>query len=382
MTALPYWRLSSFYLFYFALLGATAPFLALYFDHLGFSSARIGELVAIPMLMRCVAPNLWGWLGDYTGRRLAIVRLGAVCTLASFSLIFVSHTYAWLALVMALHAFFWHAVLPQFEVITLAHLRQQTSRYSQIRLWGSIGFILTVVIMGRLFDGLSLDIYPVVIVVIMAGIIGASLWVPNAQPASHGKRLTGDGFLKQLCSPGVLAFYACVALMQMSHGPYYTFLTLHLESLGYSRGMIGLLWALGVVAEVLMFMAMRRILLRFSVRRVLLFSFLTAGVRWLLLGSFAEHFWLLLLAQLMHAATFGSFHAAAMTFVQRSFGPGQQGQGQALYATLAGVGGAAGALYAGYAWNTLGPTITFSMASVAALAAAVIIATRLQEDRP
>ena len=83
-----------------------------------------------------------------------------------------------------------------------------------------------------------------------------------------------------------------------------------------------------------------------------------------------------------HAATFGSFHAAAMTFVQRSFGPGQQGQGQALYATLAGVGGAAGALYAGYAWNTLGPTITFSMASVAALAAAVIIATRLQEDGP
>ena len=242
---LPYWRLSSFYLFYFALLGATAPFLALYFDHLGFSSARIGELVAIPMLMRCVAPNLWGWLGDYTGRRLAIVRFGAVCTLASFSLIFVSQTYVWLALVMALHAFFWHAVLPQFEVITLAHLQKQTSRYSQIRLWGSIGFILTVVIMGRLFDWLSLDIYPVVVVVIMAGIIGASLWVPNAQPTTHGNRLAGDGFLKQLRSPGVLAFYACVALMQMSHGPYYTFLTLHLEHLGYSRGLIGLLWALG-----------------------------------------------------------------------------------------------------------------------------------------
>jgi MFS transporter, PPP family, 3-phenylpropionic acid transporter len=169
-----------------------------------------------------------------------------------------------------------------------------------------------------------------------------SLWVPNAQPSSGNRKVLADGFFKQLRSPGVLAFYACVALMQMSHGPYYTFLTLHLESLGYSRGMIGLLWALGVVAEVLMFMAMRRILLRFSVRRVLLFSFLTAGVRWLLLGSFAEYLWVLLLAQLMHAATFGSFHASAMSFVQRSFGPGQQGQGQALYATLAGMGGAAG----------------------------------------
>ncbi|MBN2993624.1 MFS transporter [Pseudomonas cedrina subsp. fulgida] len=377
---LPYWRLSSFYLFYFALLGATAPFLALYFDHLGFSSARIGELVAIPMLMRCVAPNLWGWLGDYSGRRLAIVRFGAVCTLASFSLIFVSHTYAWLALVMALHAFFWHAVLPQFEVITLAHLHKQTARYSQVRLWGSIGFILTVVIMGRLFDGLSLDIYPVVVVVIMAGIIGASLWVPNAQPTTQGNRLAGEGFLKQLRSPGVLAFYVCVALMQMSHGPYYTFLTLHLEQLGYSRGVIGLLWALGVVAEVLMFLGMSRILARFSVRRVLLASFLLAALRWLLLGSFAELFWVLLLAQVMHAATFGSFHAAAIAFVQRSFGDKQQGQGQALYAALAGTGGALGALYSGYSWHLLGPTLTFSIASVAALAAAVIIGFRLHEQ--
>ena len=136
---LPYWRLSGFYLFYFALLGATAPFLALYFEHLGFSPARIGELVAIPMLMRCVAPNLWGWLGDRSGRRLLIVRFGAFCTLASLSLIFVSQSYAWLALVMALHAFFWHAVLPQFEVITLAHLREQSARYTQLRLWGSVG---------------------------------------------------------------------------------------------------------------------------------------------------------------------------------------------------------------------------------------------------
>ncbi|MCF4977880.1 MFS transporter [Pseudomonas gessardii] len=382
MTALPYWRLSSFYLFYFALLGATAPFLALYFHHLGFSSARIGELVAIPMLMRCVAPNIWGWLGDYTGRRLAIVRFGAVCTLLSFSLIFVSQSYAWLALVMALHAFFWHAVLPQFEVITLAHLQGQTSRYNQVRLWGSIGFILAVVALGRLFEALSLDIYPLAIVLIMAGIVGASLWVPNAQPAATGGRGAGDGFLRQLRSPGVLAFYACVALMQMSHGPYYTFLTLHLENLGYSRGVIGLLWALGVVAEVLMFMAMRRILSRFSVRRVLVASFLLAALRWLLLGSFAEFLWVLLFAQLLHAATFGSFHAAAIQFVQRSFGARQQGQGQALYAALAGTGGALGALYSGYSWNQLGPTLTFSIASLAALAAAWIMALRLPEERP
>ena len=377
--ALPYWRLSGFYLFYFALLGATAPFLALYFDHLGFSPARIGELVAIPMLMRCVAPNLWGWLGDRSGQRLRIVRFGAVCTFLSLSLIFVDQSYAWLALIMALHAFFWHAVLPQFEVITLAHLREQSARYSEIRLWGSIGFVLAVVGLGWLFQHFSLGLYPWVLLIIIGGIALSSFWVPNATPSVQSVTAGEGGFLAQLRRPGVLAFYLCVGLMQVSHGPYYTFLSIHLETLGYSRLVIGLLWALGVLAEIVLFLFMARVLSRFSLRQVLLASFLLATLRWLLLGNLAGHLGVLLFAQLLHAATFGSFHAAAIHFIQRSFVAAQQGQGQALYASLAGVGGALGALYSGYSWKSLGPGWTFAIASLAALMAAFIIASRLPD---
>ena len=380
--ALPYWRLSGFYFFYFALLGGTAPFLALYFDHLGFSPARIGELIAIPMLMRCVAPNLWGWLGDHTGQRLLIVRFGALCTLVCFAGIFFSQSYAWLALIMATHAFFWHAVLPQFEVITLAHLREQAARYSQIRLWGSIGFIVAVVGLGLLFEWLSLDAYPAALLVIMAGIVASSLWVPNAQPVLRPSTLESDGFLRQLRRPGILAFYVCVGLMQLSNGPYYTFLTLHLEGVGYSRGAIGLFWALGVVAEILLFLVMARLLQRYSLRAVLLASFLITAVRWLLLGNLAQYLPVLLLAQCMHAATFGAFHAACIHFVQRSFADRQQGQAQALYVSLAGIGGALGALYAGYSWKSLGPAWAFAIASLVALLAAFIIATRLPPERP
>lgn len=380
--ALPYWRLSGFYFFYFALLGGTAPFLALYFDHLGFSPARIGELIAIPMLMRCLAPNLWGWLGDHTGQRLLIVRFGALCTLVCFAGIFFSQSYAWLALIMATHAFFWHAVLPQFEVITLAHLREQAARYSQIRLWGSIGFIVAVVGLGLLFEWLSLDAYPAALLVIMAGIVVSSFWVPNAQPVLRPSTLESEGFVRQLRRPGILAFYVCVGLMQLSNGPYYTFLTLHLEGVGYSRGAIGLFWALGVVAEILLFLVMARLLQRYSLRAVLLASFLITAVRWLLLGSLPEYLPVLLLAQCMHAATFGAFHAACIHFVQRSFADRQQGQAQALYVSLAGIGGALGALYAGYSWKGLGPAWTFAIASLVALLAAFIIATRLPPERP
>ena len=379
---MPYWRLSSFYFFYFALLGGTAPFLALYFDHLGFSAARIGELVAIPMLMRCLAPNLWGWLGDRSGQRLLIVRLGAMFTLVTFCGIFLSQRYGWLALIMALHAFFWHAVLPQFEVITLGHLRDQAARYSQIRLWGSIGFICTVVGLGALFDRVSLDAYPVALASIMLGIVLASLWVPGVRLEAGARTASKGGFWRELARPGMIAFYVCVALMQLSNGPYYTFLSLHLESYGYDRIAIGLLWALGVVAEIILFLGMSRLLKRFSLRQVLIAAFAITAVRWLLLGNLAGHWPVLLVAQCMHAATFGAFHAGCIHFVQRYFSAHNQGQAQALYVSASGVGGAVGALYAGYSWSTLGAATTFALATLVALLATAVIFLRLPNDRP
>jgi len=378
-TPLPYWRLSGFYFSYFALLGGVAPFLALYFESLGFSAARIGELVAIPMLMRCLAPNLWGWLGDATGQRLLIVRFGALCTALSFAAIFYRQDYWWLAGVMALHSFFWHAILPQFEAITLAHLREQASRYSQVRLWGSVGFIATVVLLGEVLERFGMMAYPRVLLVVMCAIVCCSLIIPPP-PRITIQRTPGDGVWQQLRRPGVMAFFLCVALMQLSHGPYYTFLTIHLEDLGYSRGFIGLLWALGVLAEIVLFLLMRPLLARCSLKTLLVVSFALASLRWVLLGSLADSLLTLLFAQCLHAATFGAFHVSAIHFVQHNFSARLQGQGQALYATLAGVGGALGALYSGYVWDSLGAAWTFGIAALAALAGAIILALRLQRD--
>lgn len=373
-TALPYWRLSGFYFFYFALLGAIAPFMALYFDHLGFSAARIGELIAIPMLMRCLAPNLWAWLADRTQQRLAIVRFGAICTLLSFALIFISKSFAWLALIMVLHAFFWHAILAQFEVITLAHLNTQSERYSQLRLWGSVGFMLVVIGFGYLFDRVGLEYYPWAILLVMAGIVLSSFWVP-AQPERIESSVAQEPVqrLKKTPVRPIVVFLVGVTLMLFSHGPYYTFLTLHLIDLGYSRAVIGWLWALGVLAEIGLFVIMPWLLRRVRLKQIILISLLLAALRWWLLAFYADSLLMLLFIQVLHAATFGSFHAAAIHFVQRYFPAHKQGQGQGLYVSFSGVGGALGALYAGYAWQTLGSSYTFALASAVALLAALIV---------
>lgn len=375
-TALPYWRLSGFYFFYFALLGAIAPFMALYFDHLGFSAARIGELIAIPMLMRCIAPNLWAWLADRSQKRLAIVRFGAICTLLSFSLIFFSQSFAWLALIMVLHAFFWHAILAQFEVITLAHLGAQSERYSQLRLWGSVGFMLVVIGFGYLFDQIGLAYYPWAILAVMSGIVLSSFWVP-VRPESLATDTTLDNI--PIVTPRttsivpIVIFLLGVALMQLSHGPYYTFLTIYLIDLNYSRAMIGWLWALGVLAEIGLFVIMPWLLHHLRLKNIIVISLLLAALRWWLLGFYADSLLVLLFIQVLHAATFGSFHAAAIHFVQRYFPAHRQGQGQGLYVSFSGVGGALGALYAGYTWQTLGAGLTFALASTVALLAALLV---------
>lgn len=243
---MPYWRLSNFYFFYFALLGAIAPYVPLYFAHLGFSPARMGELLALPMLMRCLAPNLWGWLGDKTGRRLSIVRWGALLTLLGFSLIFISQSYAWLAMVMLVHAFFWHAILPQFEVITFEHLSQRPQDYSRIRLWGSVGFIVAVVLLGYGFAASGMDSFPVMVCLIMLGIWLSSLVVPRAESyRQHTLSQQGPSFLSVLKQRPIWVFYVAVMLMQVSHGPYYTFLSVYLIDLGYSRSAVGWFWSLG-----------------------------------------------------------------------------------------------------------------------------------------
>ncbi|MCJ8168548.1 MFS transporter [Atopomonas sediminilitoris] len=366
-SAVPYWRLSNFYFWYFSLLGASAPFWPLFLEKLGLSPARIGELIAIPMLMRVLAPNLWAALADSRGTRLGILRLGSVCTLVFFAGVFIDQSFWVLALVMALHSFFWHAILPQAEVITLHHLGTRTDHYSKVRLWGSVGFIAVVVGFGWLFERLPVLYLPHLMALIMLMIILAGFFLPALQvgevstPLARG---TLRGLLKQ---PTMLAFFAGCLLMLASHGPYYTFFSVYLQGLGYSRVAIGLLWALGVLAEIIVFLLMARVIPKLGLRWVLVGSLMLATLRWVMIALWADNLWLLLLAQCLHAATFGAFHAAAVAFIQQHFPPQRQSTGQALYSTLGGAGGALGALLSGYAWGSLGASQTYMGAAALAL---------------
>ena len=365
-----YWRLSSFYFCYFALLGAWVPFWGPYLQDQGFNSIDIGYLAAIIYITKVFSPSIWGYLADKTGQHLQIVRLGSLLALFCFLFIFLGSNFWLLALVVAAYSFFWNAVLAQFEVITISHLAGRYHSYGRIRLWGSIGFITAVVGLGAAFEFLSFSTLPIFIAVILLAIFISSLFVAKttaetAPPSPHG-------FFTILKRPEVIAFLLVGVLLQISHAPYYTFFSIFMELQGYSSAVIGLLWGLGVAVEVLVFIWMHKLLGRYSIRQIMLVSLLLSSLRWFLIGYFSDNLLLLLIAQTLHAASFGSFHAVAVEYVRRQFVGGHQGQGMAVYSGLSfGGGSAIGAMVSGLAWQ-LSPQHTFAAAGVVCIFAYII----------
>ena len=368
---MPYWRLSSFYFFYFAALGALVPYWGLYLKSRGFDAVAIGSLMALLMATKIIAPNVWGWLGDHLGHRMRIVRLASLVAMLGFVAMFWAQGFWGIALVMLIYSFFWNASLPQFEVVTLTYLGDQVKRYSLLRLWGSVGFIITVILLGLLLDYTGTEVILWAVLTMYLGIFLVSLSVPEPAAASHPP--AQESIFQVLRQPSVLAFLLTVFLMQASHGPYYAFYSIYLETNGYTKGTTGLLWGLGVVAEVFLFLFMYRLLKYSDAGNILMVSMLLAALRWLLIGHFPDELWVLLFSQLLHAATFGSFHAAAIHLVHEYFKGRHKGRGQALYASLSfGAGGAAGSLGSGFMWQHWGPALTYTIAATAALSGAIV----------
>lgn len=373
---LPYWRLSGFYLCYFAILGGLVPYWGPYLRGLGFEAQAIGSLIAVLHLTKVIAPNVWGWIADHTQRRMTVVRLAAFAAMVCFAGVFLGASFWWLALVMGAFSFFWNAALPQFEANTMSHLGDAAHRYSRIRVWGSLGFIATVTVMGEVIDVHGTAILPPVLLALFATLWLASLAAPEQE--NGGNEAQTERFMSVLLRPDVLGFLVACFLVKASHGPYYVFFSIYLDDHGYSGMAIGLLWALGVVAEIVVFLRMHRWLPRHGPRLLMTAALLLSALRWLLIGRFVDSLPVMIFAQTLHAASFGVYHAVGISMINRFFVGRNQGRGQAIYSSVTfGAGVAVGSFASGFLWSDLGAATTFYLAAGAALAGAAFAARSL-----
>jgi MFS transporter, PPP family, 3-phenylpropionic acid transporter len=364
---LPYWRLSLFFFAYFIYVGTFTPYWSLYLKSQHLDALQIAVLMSLFQFARIFSPGFWGWVADNFAKRMRVIHWLTGLSFISFIPVFFGSSYSWLFTTMLILSSFASASLPIADTVVLSHLGGAFELYGKVRMWGSIGFIFAVTGVGYLLDIFSTHL--------LLWILFASLLVTNllsyfiAEPESHPSHLQAEGSIWQiLIKREVIALFSACFMMAAAHGAYYTFFTIYLVDHGYSKGNIGWIWSLGVIAEILIFLWMPVLMRRFGLMRIMVFSLFMGFIRFNLIGWAVDSVLIILLAQLLHAATFGSYHASAVSLTHHYFKGQHQSKGQGLYTTFSyGMGGTLGCILSGYLWKTVGSTWTFSISGLFAL---------------
>ncbi|MXX98410.1 MAG: MFS transporter [Gammaproteobacteria bacterium] len=358
---------SAFYFFYFATLGTYLPYWPIYLEAQGFALHEVGELMAIALLTKIFAPYIWGWLADKLRRRLTLIRWSDFIAFLAFVPIFYAKDYATIAVILFLFSFFWNASLPQVEVLTLNNLKYHAHRYSLIRLWGSVGFITMNVIGAWLISVWGSDVVPWLMLSLLF-----LLWL-TTQILSESRLPLASSRIPSIVhafnAPVVALFVICF-LIQFVHGPYYAYFTIYMQEQGYQTYTIGWFWAVGVIAEVLVFIYCSVLLRRYSVSCLLFVVITATALRWLLLAYYQDNIAVILFAQSLHAITFGVYHAVLIHAISKLLPGGLEGRGQALYSSLSfGVGGGLGTYIASQLWEQMPSQQLFAYTSLLTLIA-------------
>lgn len=356
------------YFLYFGQLGVLTPYLGIFLDGRGFSSVDIGKLLAIITLARIVGPTLWANLSDKSGDGVGVLRLGCGLTVLSFVAVFWVDGFWLLTLVFGLMMMFWTAVLPQLEVITMQCVANRKGGYGNVRLWGSIGFIVLTVGLGKALDVFSSEAPVYASMMVLSLLFVSSLFIK--QPArAEDVESHQTPILPLLFRKPFVIFIFSASMLQMSFGAYYGFFALYLRDLGYSGQETGLFIALGVLAEVGIFLIARRLISRFGVKTLLFTCLLLTSLRWYMLADYAHVALWVFVSQLVHALSFGLNHSASVHFIYQYFPAHCQSRGQAIYISVAfGIGGAIGNYIAGLYWQQgEGAFETFFLAAVFAM---------------
>ena len=362
------------YWLYFGQLGVLVPYLGIFLDGRGFSSADIGNLFAVITLSRIIGPSIWAGLADRTGKALQILRLGCLLSALCFGLVFFVTGFWGLTLAFGLMMMFWTAVLPQLEVITMKSVSPTNTSYGQIRLWGSIGFIILTVGVGKGLDLTSTELPVYASIFILSLLFLSSLFLTQPTLKTNFNEVTGS-LWRCISTRPFLIFMISATLLQISFGPYYGFFALYMRDLNYSGQQTGLLIALGVLAEVGIFLIAQRLIRQFGVWLLLMLCLLLTAVRWYALAGWADIGWIVVVTQLIHALSFGLNHATSVHFIHHYLPAQYHGRGQALYIGIAfGFGGAFGNFGAGQLWQDgTNSYTTFAIAALSCLAGALVL---------
>lgn len=348
------------YFIYFGVMGMVLPYFNLYCYHIGFSGLEIGVLSAVRSVVVILFSLVWGLLADRHQARRPIYIACSFLSAAAWALFFTTIDFWPMLLITVVYGVFYAPIISFLEAFTMDILGSKRQSYGKTRAWGSISFIAVVIVLGRLIDATAIT---VILPLVLAGSLLQALFATRIPRIHHTITSANRMDVRRLGNRRAVVFLVCAFLMLVSHGAYYGFFSIHLENLGYDKTFIGLAWALASSAEILVMIASERIFKRFSLENVLLFSFAAAVVRWSLLYAVVSPV-AILGTQILHAATYGTFHMASILYMDRLMPAASKTIGQAVNnAVTYGLGLMVGFFLSGYLYGHMGSAALFALSA-------------------
>jgi PPP family 3-phenylpropionic acid transporter len=333
---------------YFAHIGFFNPYLPLWLKELGLPIVVISLLTSVQSFTRVFAPYAWGALSDHTGERVRLLRISAALALLVSGGLWLGQGAWWIGLVL-LVLFTCTSSMMSLTEAAMAHLvAGDWGRYGRVRLWGSVGFMCTVFAAGAWFESRGMQDFPAWTAVTLSGVLLCTWWLPDVREKHAHEAAVAAPVGPVLRQPAVRWFFATLFFHVMAHFSIYGFLSLYLDSLGYSKAMIGTLWAVSVLVEIAWFFAQGRLIGLTSMTRWMVIGAVAMVARMALTAGLGHWLLALFVAQALHALTFASHHTACIALLSEHFPGRLRGRGQALFTVIGyGVGGVLGVLVGG-----------------------------------
>ncbi len=359
---------------YFSHIGIVNTFISLWLKEIGYSVAVIGLIASVQAFSRLAAPYAWAWLGDHTGRQAHLLRISScLALLGSLGFFWPEGGALWLMACLLFMYLNNSALMPMSESALSQVVTQNgvfnVKLHGRVRLFGSLGFMLTVLAAGAWFEAFGMRHFPLLCMLTLVMLVISCWQVPEMREKTAQE--AAPPVWPVLRQPQVAWMFVSIALHVLSHMAMYVFFSLYCDELGYSKTTIGLLWAVSVIIEIGWFFTQGRWLPKLSMPAWLIVGAAVAAFRFAMTAGLGDVLWVLFAAQCLHAITFAAHHTACISLLAQHFPDNLRGRSMALYTVLGyGIPGVLGSWAGGLISEAYGMRSLFWISSAVALIAA------------
>jgi MFS family permease len=364
-------RIRGFYFLMFGAVGCLFPYLVLYYQRAGLTGRQIGVLAAVTALVTQLASPLWGLMGDSRALRKRLLTAATAGAMVSAYLFSVTSSFGWLAIIAMMHSFFFSPISPLVDSTALEVADASRRSYGALRAWGTVGFVLTSLAIGRAVELAGLKTMFVGYALLMFGCLVLSLRFPARRHEWTGPLRRGLGLL--LADRAFLVFLIGAFLLTAAMRPANDFFALYLDAVGARESMVGLSWAIAALVEAPVVFFSGVLLRKLGARGLFLLACGAYAVRWFLYAEVTAP-GVILMIQLLHGLSWAPYLVAGVVLTSEHAPEGLGATAQGVYSgTTMGLAGMTGSLVGGWLYDMVGVANLFRVCSLAAVLALALL---------